>query len=96
MAEIHSLKNKLKIPLNTFVIRRLFFIFMIVALSFYEASSQDYFQQEVNYNIMFRSTIHFMNSMHSEKWNTSTILPIRFILSGFICGRMPTQTTTPS
>ncbi|MDZ7738230.1 MAG: M1 family metallopeptidase [Bacteroidales bacterium] len=70
MAVICLLKNKLKISPGTRSARSLFFICMLVAVSFPEAVSQDYFQQEVNYkiNVSLNDTLHELHAFGKTEY----------------------------
>ncbi|WP_372948614.1 M1 family metallopeptidase [Mariniphaga sp.] len=70
MAGILSIKNNLKIPLGIFFIRRVFFISMFVFLTFYLASSQAYFQQEVNFeiNVSLKDSLHELQAFEKTEY----------------------------
>jgi hypothetical protein len=70
MAGIHSIKNNLKIPLSIFFIRRVLFICMFVFLTFNLASSQAYFQQEVNFeiNVSLNDTLHELQAFEKIEY----------------------------
>jgi hypothetical protein len=81
MAGIRSLKIILKIPSGTFGSRRLFFVFMIVALSFYEAYSQEYFQQEVNYkiNVSLNDSLHELHAFEKLEYINHSSDTLQFL-----------------
>jgi hypothetical protein len=81
MAGIRSLKIILKIPSGTFGSRRLFFVFMIVALSFYEAYSQEYFQQEVNYkiNVSLNDSLHELHAFQKLEYINHSSDTLQFL-----------------
>ncbi|NLB93774.1 MAG: M1 family metallopeptidase, partial [Bacteroidales bacterium] len=81
MSEIHSTKNNLKIYPFTWIARRLLFIYMIVTLSFFDALSQKYFQQEVNYkiNVSLNDTLHELRAFEKMEYINHSPDTLHFI-----------------
>jgi hypothetical protein len=70
MAGIRSLMNNLKIPSRIIFIRRLVLFCMFFTMSFYEALSQEYFQQEVNFeiNVSLNDTLHELKAFETIEY----------------------------
>ena len=81
MGGILSFTNNLKISPLILITRRLFFIFMITAVSFHEASSQEYFQQEVNFeiNVSLNDTLHALNAFEEIEYINNSSDTLHFI-----------------
>ncbi len=81
MSEIHSTKNNLRIHPFTWIARRLLFIYMIVTLSFFDALSQKYFQQEVNYkiNVSLNDTLHELRAFEKMEYINHSPDTLHFI-----------------
>ncbi len=81
MAGILSIKNNLKIPLGIFFIRRVFFISMFVFLTFYLASSQAYFQQEVNFeiNVSLNDSLHQLTAFEKIEYINNSPDTLHFL-----------------
>ncbi len=80
MSEIHS-TNNLKIYPFTWIARRLLFIYMIVTLSFFDALSQKYFQQEVNYkiNVSLNDTLYELRAFEKMEYINHSPDTLHFI-----------------
>ncbi len=81
MAGIRSSKNKLKFSPLLLSCRRLCFISIFVTTSFYKTVSQEYFQQEVNFEIhvSLNDTLHELNAFEKMEYINHSPKTLHFI-----------------
>jgi hypothetical protein len=81
MTVFHSLKTKLKISFGSCGSQRLLLTFLFVALSSFQAFSQEYFQQEVNYNInvSLNDTLHELHAFETMEYINHSPDTLHFI-----------------